>query len=374
MLLLLTIGIAFIYSAGHSTEGTSTLLYRKQLLWTSIGIVFFIGFAMTDYHQWTRVAWWLYGIGLVLLMIVLVPQLGYKIYGARRWLQIAGVRIVQPAELMKIATILVIARLFGWPGRNVTQPRYIFIALGIIIIPMLLIMKQPDMGTAMIFLPTLLILMFISGVRLRMLAILVASALAVSAIVIGIILLPPKLGWTEAQQTKAVKLIGIAPYQRDRIAVFFDSDLDPLGAGWNKAQSQIAVGSGRLWGKGYLKGTQNILGFLPRRVAPNDFIFSIIAEEKGFAGAITVLILFMIILFSGMSAAFRARDRMGRLICVGMIAVLFSHIVINVAMTIGLFPITGTPLPLLSYGGTFMLSTMSALGIIQSVYIRRDWK
>lgn len=375
MILLLGIGIAFIFSAGYGGSSPAPVqFYRKQLLWAGIGMVFFLGFAMTDYHQWTNISLWIYAAGLVLLILVLCPVIGCKIHGARRWIQIAGIRLLQPSELMKLAVIILLARLFGWPGRNIRRVRYAVLGTTLIIVPMLLIIKQPDLGTALIFLPVLVAIMFVAGVPLRVLGVLLALGVLMSSIALGFIVLPRKLGWSESRQEQAVKLIGITPYQRDRVISFLNSDLDPLGAGWNKAQSEIAVGSGRMWGKGYLNGTQNILGFLPRTVAPNDFIFSVIAEEKGFAGSMVVLILLAVIIGSGMRAAVVTTDKTGRLLCVGIVTMLFSHIFINVAMTIGLLPVTGTPLPLISYGGTFVIGTMSALGIVQSVYIRGDWR
>jgi rod shape determining protein RodA len=160
-------------------------------------------------------------------------------------------------------------------------------------------------------------------------------------------------------------------YQKNRILVYLNISQDPLGAGWNKLQSQIAVGSGGLFGKGYLKGTQNILGFLPRTVAPTDFIYSVVAEETGFAGSSLLLALYTTVVVRCMYAAVIARDLFGRLLAAGVSVLIFSHVFVNIAMTIGLMPITGVPLPLMSYGGTFMISIMTALGLVQSVYLRR---
>ena len=375
VILLLCVGIAFIFSAGYAGNNQMAIqLYCKQMVWAFIGMMLFLGFAMIDYHRWINLSWWLYGAGMVLLVLVLIPQIGCKIYGARRWIQIIGIRILQPSELMKLAVIILLARLFGWPGRNIRRVRLVILGLVIVIVPMVLIIKQPDLGTALIFLPVLACVMFVAGVPLRVLGVLLTVGMLLCLIILGFILVPKKLGWNESRQEQALKLIGMNSYQSDRITVFLNSDLDPLGAGWNKAQSQIAVGSGRAWGKGYLNGTQNILGFLPRTVAPNDFIFSIIAEETGFAGAVTALCLFAVLIGSIMRAAVKASDKTGRLLCVGIMTMLFCHIFINVAMAIGLVPITGTPLPLISYGGTFMVSAMSALGIVQSVFIRGDWR
>jgi rod shape determining protein RodA len=153
--------------------------------------------------------------------------------------------------------------------------------------------------------------------------------------------------------------------------VFFDPARDPLGSGWNKIQSEIAVGSGGMAGKGYLKGTQNVLGFLPRTVAPTDFIFSVIAEETGFIGSVLLLSLYAMLVWGGLRAALRARDKFGRLLAVGVVVLMFVHLFVNMAMTIGLMPVTGLPLPLISYGGSFMVCTMVGLGLVQSVYVRR---
>lgn len=375
MLLLLGVGIVFIYSAAYGLAGQSgALLYQKQIGWVALGLVCFLGFALTDYHHLTRYAWLFYALGLILLVLVFVPYVGVKMYGAKRWIQLAGMRFFQPAELMKIALVIVLARLFGHPGRNVARRRYAALGAGLTLLPVLLIAKQPDLGSAMIFLPVLLAVMFAAGVPAKtILAFLAAGGLAV-LVVLAVILLPPRCGLEEQEHKQLLARAGISAYQRERILVFFDSRRDPLGSGWNKAQSQIAVGSGGLAGKGFLQGTQNILGFLPRPVTPTDFVFSVIAEEKGFIGALAVLTIFGVLIYGGLRAAFVAGDKMGRLLCVGFLAMLFGHIFINLAMTIGLLPITGIPLPLLSYGGTFMVSTMAALGMVQSVYIRGDWR
>jgi rod shape determining protein RodA len=199
---------------------------------------------------------------------------------------------------------------------------------------------------------------------------LVVVGVAAVSILLGALFLPARLNANEATQKKVMKVVGLSGYHKDRIKVFMNMDVDPLGAGWNKLQSKMAVGSGGTWGKGFRKGTQNILGFLPPSVSPTDFIYSVIAEEKGFAGSTVVLLLFGVLITVGLLAAMMSRDKFGRVLCAGVIAMLFCHVFINIAMTVGIMPIIGVPLPLLSYGGSFMIVMMAVLGITQSVYIR----
>ncbi|MFH0953023.1 MAG: rod shape-determining protein RodA [Verrucomicrobiota bacterium] len=349
LILLLAVGIVFIYSASFRSEDLPVApFYEKQMVWAMVGAGFFLMLVIIDYHRFRDAAWWLYAIGVVLLALVLMPGVGKKVYGAYRWLSFFGIQ-VQPSEFAKLATMIVLARFLGRPGRDVKNPKVVLQTLMIIGVPMALIFKEPDLGTAAILLPMSFLMMFVAGVPFRYLATLV---------LIGVVLMP--FAW-----------FGLGDYQKDRILVFFDPGRDPLGAGWNKIQSELAVGSGGLSGKGYLKGTQNVLGYLPRTVAPTDFIYSVIAEEMGFMGSLGLIVLYTMVLIAGIRAALEARDTLGRLLAVGMTSLLFCHVFVNMAMTIGLLPITGLPLPLISYGGSFMVSTMTGLGIVQSVYVRR---
>jgi rod shape determining protein RodA len=320
--------------------------YRKQIVWAVLGLGVLLGFAVFDYHRLRDLAWPVYLFVLFLLLVVLF--LGVKSHGARRWFRVFGI-MLQPSELGKLAVILALARYLGNPARLMKEPRVLLLALAIMGVPFLLIMKEPDLGTAMVLVPLTFVMMFVAGVPVRNLAVISLA---------GLMLLP--LGW-----------FGLGDYQKERILVFFDPGRDPLGAGWNKMQSEIAVGSGGLTGKGYLKGTQNVLGYLPNDVAPTDFIYSVIAEETGFVGSALILALYAGVLTAGMRVAFRAREKFGRLLVAGVMTLIFTHVLINVAMTIGLMPITGIPLPLISYGGSFMITTMAALGLVQSVHIRR---
>ena len=347
MIALLFVGISFIYSASFRSEDAPVgPFYHKQILWGIVGLLCFLFMVLFDYHNLRNWAWWLYVLGNILLVMVLF--FGIKVYGAYRWLNVFGVNI-QPSEFAKLATLLALARFLGRPGRNLDESKTTIQAMLIMALPFFLIVKEPDLGSAAMLLPLVFLMMFAAGVPLRILG---------SILVLGILFLP--LGW-----------FIMGDYQQERVLVFLDPSRDPLGSGWNKIQSAIAVGSGGFSGKGFLNGTQNVLGFLPRTVAPTDFIYSVIAEETGFVGSMLLFSLYATLLVAGVRAAVRARDTFGRMLAVGVTSLLFCHVFVNIAMTIGLLPITGLPLPLISYGGSFMVSTMIGLGIVQSVYVRR---
>lgn len=367
-LLLLVVGVLFVYSSCYISEELPVRsLYKRQILWAMAGIVCYIVLATMDYRILRRWSWPFYFGCLALLVGVLL--FGTVREGAQRWLPLLGFDI-QPSEPMKLALILVLARRLGLPGIYYGQWRRIGAVLLLTFIPMLLIFKQPDLGTAMVFLPVSFIMMYGAGVPLRTVGVMALVGVLAGGAVLGAVFLPEMLDMEPAMQQKITALTGLSDYQRNRIMVFLGAANDPLGVGWNKLQSEIAVGSGGLWGKGFRNGTQNILGFLPRKVAPNDFIYSVIAEETGLMGSIGIFILFGMVFWGGMRAAMGARDKLGRLLCVGVVALLFCHVFINIGMTVGLMPITGLPLPLVSYGGSFTLVVMSALGMVQSVHIR----
>ena len=370
VLILLAAGILFVFSAGYRGDGVpSSELYMRQIGWVAIGLMCMLGVAAVDYQTWIKLAWWGYVLGLVLLALTLMPGVGVAMYGARRWLDFGFIKI-QPAEYVKISVIVTLARLFSRPGRNLNRVRYTVLALAVVALPVLLIMRQPDLGTAQVLPPVLMGMMYVAGVPGKIIKRLIVAGVLMLLLVFAVVLLPQRLGATPEEQDRIVRLVGLSPYQRDRLLVFLDSDLDPLNAGWNKAQSQIAVGSGGAWGKGYLGGTQNLLGFLPRPVAPTDFVFSVIAEEMGFAGSVALLFLYAVVIVSCARTAIAARDNAGRLLALGLMMLWFCHVFINIAMTMGLLPITGIPLPLLSYGGSFMVGTMASLGLLQSIYSR----
>lgn len=373
MVSLLVLGVLFVYSACYvSDEAEMKPLYLRQMLWMAVGIVCYAGFALLDFRRLRQYSWGIYGTSVGLLAAVLL--IGRTVYGAKRWLMIFGDSGfgIQPSEFAKLTTIVLLASRLSQTDRNLKKPIEVAMLLLLVALPMGLIVLQPDLGTALVFVPTAMVLMFVAGVPFRYVGTLAGLGAGMGSAVLAALFLPAMLGASERLQERIAVLSGLSEYQRDRIEVFFHPEKDPLGAGWNKRQSEIAVGSGGLRGKGYLQGTQNILGFLPRSVAPTDFIYSVVAEEKGFMGSVLVLVLFSVTIVTGMMTALSTLDPLGRLLCVGITTLLFFHVFINIAMTVGIMPITGLPLPLLSYGGTFMVMTMSALGIIQSVYIRGD--
>jgi len=295
------------------------------------------------------------------------------VFGARRWIDL-GFFNLQPSECAKLACILVQAHFLSRPAEELRFAGVFAKALGLTILPFLLILREPDLGSALVLLPIALVMLFTAGVPIRHLRRLVTAAgLLVALIVVDVLFAPVTF------------LIPLEDYQRDRLSVYFNfASRSDTAAGrqrsfafgqsksYNVEQALISVGSGGLTGKGWRQGTQNALGYLPRAVAHNDFIFSVIAEEKGFVGSLLVILLYGVVLFTGIHIAGQARDRLGRLLAVGVVTMLFSHVFINIGMNIRLMPVTGIPLPLLSYGGTSVLCSLIAAGLLQNIYLHRD--
>lgn len=343
--LLLLIGLVALYSASYQRAlATGTNFLGKQLVWLGLGLVVAVGLMAVDYHRWLEGAYLLYGLNLVLLGLVLV--VGETRGGAQRWLA-AGPITFQPSELAKLSTILVLARYLGGHREAFHRWRSLIPPGLIILFPMALILKEPNLGTALLFIPIALSMLFVWGIPVRMLWTLAGGIAAA---------IP--LGWHVLHE-----------YQRARLLVFVNPNLDPLGAGYTVLQSKIAVGSGLLWGRGWLAGTQNQLNFLPER--HTDFIFSVIGEEWGFLGAGVVLLLYGWQLHRGIAIAAQSRDPFARLLVAGLTTMLGCHVVINVGMTLGLMPVVGLPLPFVSYGGSWLLTCLAAIGMILSVAMRR---
>ena len=350
---LLATGLTFIYSASWRGEETGIVgaWFSKQIWWAALGAGVALALVATDYKFWIRGAWWLYLASLALLALVLV--IGTKVYGAYRWLDIFGIP-VQPSEFAKVAMVLVLARVLGGGALHSRSFGTVAVTLLLMALPFGLILVEPDLGTAMVLIPTAVFMLFAAGAALRYLAGL--ALLGLGGIAFGF---------------SPLAKYALSDYQIERIHTFLDPSRDPLGSGWNALQSAIAVGSGGLSGKGFLNGTQSALGFLPRTVSPTDFIFPVIAEETGFIGASLLLLAFAALLSCYLRTAWTAKDPAGSLLATGIASLLFCHVLVNIGMTIGLLPITGLPLPLVSSGGSFMVSTLAGFGLVQSVHVRR---
>src|SRR5258706_2702671 len=377
---LMIIGALFVYSATMVSEASATVpiynqLWFRQLIWYVAGIGGAIGVCMIDYRIMARWSFVIYWLIILLLIAVLIPGLGSVRFNARRWFDLKFFQL-QPSEFAKLAFILAQAHFLSRPVEEVRLPTTFWKSLGLILLPFMLIMKEPDLGSALVLLPTGLIMLFVAGTPRRYIVRLIGGvALLAALFLVDVLFSPP--GWWQLK---------LQPYQQQRLLVYFGRDFAPANAtpqqraaantlqrakSYQVQQAAISVGSGGLLGKGWHKGTQTALGFLPPGAAHNDFIFSVIAEEKGFFGSLCVLTLYGAILFPGLRIAGQARDRLRKLMAVGVVTLLFSHVFINIGMNIRLVPVTGIPLPLLSYGGSSVIVSLIAMGMLQNIYIYR---
>lgn len=346
VLVLSIISVLEIYSATLHTKFIG--FYRQQILWLVGGLVAMFALSLIDYHRLLEIIHWIYGFCLVSLIAVLT--VGTKVLGARRWIKLPGGIHFQPSEWVKLVLILAVARYFvGLSGRRLTWTD-IFKAMAMVGIPMLLVLKQPDLGTALTYSPILLVGLFLGGIDWRKGAILVLSGL----LLVGIAFSSSRI---------------LKPYQKQRLTSFINPGSDPKGSGYQILQSKIAVGDGGVFGRGATKGTQTQGDFLP--IPYTDFIFAAFAEEHGFIGAVIVLLIYFLILMRLIQNAQTAADLPGTFLVMGVVAVLIFQIAVNVGMVIGLMPVTGIPLPLMSYGGSSVLFTFLALGMVMNVRMNR---
>jgi rod shape determining protein RodA len=339
-------GVLIIHSADLSNPAAAGE-WRKQLFSIVVGVGLMGAFAAFDYRRWQRPVFWLYGINLLLLALVM--RGGHSALGAQRWISLGPLGTFQPSEPAKLVLAMTIAVLLA--RRPQVTPRDILIVLAAVAVPALLILKQPDLGTTLVIGAILTAELFMGVSNVLHFGVYAAAAAALAGFVVG---------------TNAV----LKPFQRNRLLIFLHPNSDPQGAGWNLNQSKIAVGSGGLFGKGLYRGTQTQLDFVPEH--SRDFIFTVVGEELGYAGALCLLALYAILLFGGLRAAFAAHDRFGLLLAVGIVAMLAFHVVVNVGMTIGIMPITGIPLPFMSYGGSAILTDFIAVGILLNIQLQRD--
>lgn len=360
LLCLIGTGLLFIYSTGAQIGGDhAASFFFRQLRWIGAGGILWLFCSLIDYRkiQYRILAVLFYLVTIVLL--VLVFFIGVKVYGATRWLSIAplGMRL-QPSEFCKLALVMVLSAMFASPMFKVNRLPCLLLGAGTVALPFVLIVREPDLGSALILLPIYLAILFTAGLKWRYILL---AGVAISILGGAVVL-------NEAMQFRPM----LKEYQRDRIRVFLNPELDRTDTGYNSYQARLAVGSGGLTGKGIGEGTQNTLGFLPQTVSNNDFIFSVIAEEVGFLGCLLLLAAYLALFYSIIRTAFLTVDPFGRYLAVGIAGIFFTHCFINIGMSIGLAPVTGLSLPFVSYGGSFMLMGLAACGLLQSVYRYRN--
>jgi len=374
---LMIVGILFIASAKMGEEADlkwyDTCAFR-QGLWYLIGSVIAAGVCFIDYKFFCRYSLLGYWVVIALLLLVLVPSVGTLRFGARRWFDLHFLQL-QPSEFAKLAYIFAAAHFFSRPRKELKAYHTFFKCLGMTALPFLLILAEPDLGSSLVFIPMGGLMMYVAGVPLKYLSRIGGAGVLVIALFVVDVVYAPE-GWRAP----------LEDYQRRRLLVYFGQDYSALAKteaerqqlvrqqradSYNIEQALISVGTGGLVGKGWKEGTQASLGFLPRPVAHNDFIFSVIAEETGFLGSTFVICLYGAIFFSGIRTASQSRDGLGRLLSIGVVALLFTHVMINIGMNIRLMPVTGIPLPLLSYGGSSVVCSLLAIGMLQNVYIYR---
>jgi len=344
VLLISGIGILNLYSAGYNLRVTEEHLYTKQMSWILLGLIMMIIAFSVDYHIIIRHAYLIYVVSVLLLF--LVSFYGNIVHGSQRWLVIWGFSF-QPSELMKLAIIIVLVRYFDDNMEKGYYPANLLILLTIVGIPFFMIVRQPDLGTAMFLMVLFLSMAVFAGVGRKLL---IRLGLG------GMIFAP--LCW-----------FFLKDYQRERILTFLNPERDPLGAGYHIIQSIIAIGSGGIWGKGFLKGTQTQLRFLPEQ--QTDFAFSVFAEEWGFIGVSVLMFIFLMLILWGLKITRYSRDLPGALTAFGVTMFVFWGIFINVGMVIGIFPVVGIPLPFFSYGGSSMIVLMTGVGLLMNVSMRR---
>ena len=338
-----SVGFLTLYSAANGSLEPWAI---KQMVRFSVGIGLMIAVAVIDIRFWIRYAYVFYGVSLVLL--VAVELKGTVGMGAQRWIDLGFIQL-QPSELTKIALILTLARFFhGAAVQDIGRPTFLIVPLTLVLLPVALVLKQPDLGTAMMLLMSSGAIFFMSGVRMWKFGLVLAGGLGAIPV-----------AWQFLRE-----------YQKKRVIIFLNPEQDPLGAGYHITQSKIALGSGGVFGKGYMNGTQSKLNFLPEK--QTDFIFTMFAEEWGLLGGVLLLALYGLLIAYGYAIALRCRSQFGRLVALGITTTFFLYVFINTAMVMGLVPVVGVPLPLISYGGTAMLSLLFGWGLVMSAYIHRD--
>lgn len=350
VIFITVIGIMTIYSATRPPieTGTHPDFYLKQMLWLFLSIVALFVVILIDYIWFYRFSYLLYGIGIILLFIT--SLVGSTNMGAQRWIDLGFISF-QPSEFFRLIFLLAFSSYLVNLGKNKKSNISIGGILVFAILPMILIISQPDLGTGLLILSLFCVLLISKGISRKIIII---------TVIIGVISIPflGHIVWN-----------GLKDYQKNRLIAFINSDIDPKGIGYHITQSKITIGSGGFWGKGYLKGTQGPLRFLPEK--HTDFIFSVYAEERGLIGSFFLLFIYLIFFIRGLDTAIKAKDEFGRLVAIGITVMFFIYFFVNIGMTVGIMPVVGVPLPFMSYGGTALLSNFVAVGMLINIRMRR---
>jgi rod shape determining protein RodA len=342
VLAILFIGLVILYSASMKYQSQNMVF--RQAAWIAVGLIFLFIVLRIDYQRFVSVSYLLYGINIFLLILVLF--IGKARGGAHRWINLGGFNL-QPSELAKITLVLALSVYIGGRKRDITKISFLF-KTGLLVLPaFFLILVEPDLGSALLLIPLALAMLFMAGAKIKHLAGIMLAGLGTLPFL-----------WQFLKD-----------YQKERLFVFINPNMDPLGSGYTIIQSKIAIGSGGLLGKGWLSGTQNQLNFLPER--HTDFIFSVVGEEWGFFGALLLIFLYLFIVYRGMKIIATTPDGYGRLIATGFITLFSLQVIINIGMTIGFLPIVGLTLPLISYGGSSLITTLIYIGFLLNIGTRR---
>ena len=367
--LLVAVGTVAIWSAGNArAELVFHGMWMNNLTTAAFGLVLYLLLAFADYRKVLDfMSWPAYAVSLLLLVAVLL--FGSTVYGGRRWLW-----FFQPSELAKLCVIMLVAHVFGRASAWRVGFRGFAFAAALVGLPAVLILLEPDLGTTLTLVPAVLVMLFVARVWRTGLLVSFGVVGIVALAVLGAVYEAERPGTGPERRERILRFVPLKDHQVKRVRVFLFPEEDAAGAGYNLRQSKISIGSGGFTGKGIGKGETNHLKYLPQAISMNDFIFCVYAEETGFVGSLALLALFGCLLLPGCWVAFVSRDGRGRLLALGISTLVFAHVYINIAMSIGLVPITGLPLPFISSGRTFLVTVMTGLGIIQSVSMHREDK
>jgi rod shape determining protein RodA len=386
VVILLIISVASVYSATY--DAGASIYFKRQFIWSGIGVLMMFTIMFIPFRTLQLLSYPLYGGSLLVLLIILAA--GKVVAGSKSWFGVGGYGL-QPSEIVKVTTILALASYLSNRQVNVNKLKDLLTASAIVVIPVILIVLQPDVGTAVIYIGMLLIILYWAGASNFIMLMLIAPAAAAIATLsstsaflvilfftIGLLILLKENRFFSALIFSATVLMGVsvqfifgklAPHQQKRILTFLNPDFDPLGAGYNVIQSKIAIGSGGFFGKGYLHGTQTQLNFLPAQWT--DFIYCVPSEEFGFVGAFAILSLLTALLIRGTYIASTVKSRYASFVAIGIVSALAVHTVINVGMAMGIMPVIGVPLPFMSYGGSNMVTNMIMAGLLLNIYANR---